>query len=282
MEVFTKKSALSSALEYYREANKQVGLVPTMGALHQGHLSLVEAAGRQNDVVVVSIFVNPTQFDKAEDLEKYPRNLDADLKLLQEAGQNTLVYSPEVADLYENHVEANDYEFGGLEKEMEGSHRQGHFDGVGTVISLLFEAVKPDRAYFGEKDYQQLLIVRKLVELEGQKVEIVGCPILREPSGLAMSSRNKRLSPKQLAKASLIYQTLKAARQAFGDHSIDELTKMVNDRFKEEPDIELEYFSIARADNLQISDQKEPGVKYRGFIAAYAGSVRLIDNMALN
>ena len=282
MKVYRSKSSLALELERFRKDHSSIGFVPTMGALHQGHLSLVKKAKQENAVVVVSIYVNPTQFDNPDDLEKYPRTLQQDIELLEMAGPGLLVYAPDSNELYGEEVVARDYDFNGLDKVMEGRHRKGHFDGVGTIVSLLFEAVRPHRAYFGEKDYQQLLIIKKLVEIEGFEIDIVGCPIVRESNGLAMSSRNKRLSARQFDKASIIYKALNRARLTFDDASIDQLIAQAEKDFKAEALIDLEYFTICLADNLQEVSRKQPGNKYRVFVAAYAGTVRLIDNMALN
>lgn len=288
MVLFTEKDPLKKALSDKRNkslkvaGNYKLGFVPTMGALHQGHLSLVQKAVAENDTVVVSIFVNPTQFNNAADLKKYPRNLEKDLALLEGFQKDLMVFIPEVADLYGQNIISNTYDFGPLEDEMEGKHRTGHFDGVGTVLSKFFQIINPDRAYFGEKDFQQLQIVKKLVSIENFPIEVVGCPIIREENGLAMSSRNQRLSDKQFKNASIIYKTLMEVREKFEKMSIDQLNHMVAERFLQNPDIKLEYFEIANEDTLKAATHKNGTVNYRAFIAAYVGEVRLIDNMPLN
>ncbi len=258
-----------------------IGFVPTMGALHKGHLSLVSQALRENDVVVVSIFVNPTQFDKPGDLQKYPRTLNADGALLKTLPGKILLYVPEPDDLYGEQVSSKKYNFGGLEHPMEGKFRLGHFDGVGTVLNLLFRAVAPHKAYFGEKDFQQLQIAKKLVQIEKLPVEIIGCPILRETSGLAMSSRNKRLSKTLVKEAVLIHDTLSEVQKNYQHLSIPQLHKLVEAAFLENDYLELEYFEIANIKNLKTAQRKRQGEDYRAFIAAFAGEVRLIDNVAL-
>lgn len=260
----------------------QVGFVPTMGALHEGHLALVKSALSENHLVVVSIFVNPTQFNNATDLDKYPRTLDDDLRLLETLDGHVMIYIPTVDDIYEEEIAASSYNFGGLEHQMEGKHRNGHFDGVGTVVSKLFDIVKPNKAYFGEKDFQQLQIIKKLVQLEKLPIEIVGCPIVREKSGLAMSSRNQRLNKEEQEEASLIYATLMEVREKFPTQSIEELNEFVSERFLNNSKIELEYFDIANEETLETATKKDPSVKHRAFIAAFMGEVRLIDNMPLN
>lgn len=259
-----------------------IGFVPTMGSLHHGHLTLVSRALEENDIAVVSIFVNPTQFDKPADLKKYPRTMDADADLLKTLKGPVYIYAPLPSDLYGDNVVSKKYNFGGLEHQMEGRFRPGHFDGVGTVLNLLFRAISPDHAYFGEKDFQQLQIANKLVEIEDLPTKIVGCPIVREESGLAMSSRNKRLSPKLLEEAVLIHHMLVEVKKYFGRYSIAKLSIIVEKAFQENEHLELEYFEIANINNLKTAARKRAGIKYRAFIAAFAGGVRLIDNIALN
>jgi len=259
-----------------------IGFVPTMGALHKGHISLVNKALQDNTLVVVSIFVNPTQFDNEGDLVKYPRTLEADSQLLSQISDKIIIFAPTPTEVYGENVTSKTYQFGQLANEMEGKHRHGHFDGVGTVLNLLFRIVEPDRAYFGEKDFQQLQIVRKLIVLENLPVTIVGCPILREEDGLAMSSRNKRLTEEQRQQAVFVSEILKTTQQQFQEKTIEELTQFVENAFAENKHLNLEYFEIANIKNLKTAKKKKEGKKYRAFIAAYAGEIRLIDNMALN
>ena len=280
MEVFTENKTITNALNPYR-ISKKIGLVPTMGALHKGHLSLVSQALKDNDIVVVSIFVNPTQFNNQGDLVNYPRTLHKDVALLKTLQANVLVYAPDATELYGNNIVSKKYNFGGIEREMEGKHRQGHFDGVGTVVSLLFKVVQPNKAYFGEKDFQQLQIVKKMTALEKLPVEIVGCPIIREPSNLAMSSRNKRLSPQEFKAVAIINKSLKLAARYFQEKSISQINTMVANCFKESS-VRLEYFEIANEKTLKTIRRKRKGISYRCFIAAFVGEVRLIDNQKLN
>ncbi len=254
-----------------------------MGALHNGHLSLVNEGLEKNEVIVVSVFVNPTQFDNDEDLVKYPRTLDNDVALLTSVSKTAIiVYAPTVEDIYEDKIESQTFKFGGLEHEMEGAFREGHFDGVGTIVKRLFEIVKPDYAYFGEKDFQQLQIIRKLVELYQIPVEIIGCAIYRADDGLAMSSRNTRLTKEHRAIAPFIYKTLKTAKIKFGTKSAKNVAEWVEKQFKKEPLLELEYIIIADTRTLKPVKRKSTKKTYRAFIAVYAGDVRLIDNIALN
>lgn len=280
MEIFETKKLLSARINELKDNSLQVGLVPTMGALHHGHLSLIHRAFEENDYVVVSVFVNPTQFDNAEDLKKYPRTLGRDLELLKVFEDKIIVYTPTAEDIYDENIQSENHEFDGLESEMEGANRPGHFDGVGTIVGKLFEIVNPNRAYFGEKDFQQLQIIRKMVEKKGFSVIIVGCPIFREENGLAMSSRNERLSEKAKNEAAFIYQTLLQAQENFEQKSIDEIKTFVEKQFENHPSLTLEYFEIADEDTLQSAKTKQSGKKYRGFIVAHIENVRLIDNLA--
>ncbi|WP_299366568.1 pantoate--beta-alanine ligase [Winogradskyella sp.] len=283
MKVFHNKSELSHYIDQLKVNGKSIGFVPTMGALHKGHLSLVKKAMSKNNVVVVSIFVNPTQFDNQEDLIKYPRTLEADVLLLKALNaRGIIVYSPTVRDIYGDNVRSQSFEFDGLEHEMEGAFRQGHFDGVGTIVKRLFEIVKPDRAYFGEKDFQQLQIIKKLVELYNIPVKVIGCPIHRASDGLAMSSRNTRLTKEHRKAAPFIYKTLKSAKIKFGTKSANSVLEWVDKQFKKQPLLELEYFIIADTETLKPVKRKSTKKTYRAFIAAYAGDIRLIDNIALN
>jgi pantoate--beta-alanine ligase len=254
-----------------------------MGALHAGHLSLVAACEAQNDVVVVSIFVNPTQFNNANDLEKYPKNLDRDLELLKDSTSKPLiVFAPNVEEIYSESLVSEKFDFNGLEHEMEGQFRPGHFDGVATIVSKLFKLVQPQNAYFGEKDYQQVLIIQKMTEQLQLPVNIVPCKIHREEDGLAMSSRNERLSKEQRLAAPLIYKMLLTAKAQFGTDSVNTITEEIKNQFAASPLLSLEYFTIADAEVLKSVTTIKQNKKYRAFIAAYAGEVRLIDNMALN
>lgn len=282
MVVHTDKDSLSSDLLPRRKQNKKIGFVPTMGALHRGHLSLVEKALKENDSVVVSIYVNPTQFDNKEDLRKYPRLLDNDKELLQQVSGDILLYVPGNEDIYGEKVASKHFKYDGLEHQMEGAQRKGHFDGVGTILSILFEIVMPNKAYFGEKDFQQLQIVRKLVELQQIPVEIVGCPIVREKNGLAMSSRNKRLSEKEFEEAAFIYKTLQKVKRKFSATSIKKINEFVKEQFLHHDYLKLEYFEIANELTLVPAKHKMKANNYRAFIAVHCGNVRLIDNVPLN
>ncbi|MDT0295292.1 pantoate--beta-alanine ligase [Mesonia ostreae] len=281
MLVFKEKSALRDYLSAQKKANKTIGFVPTMGALHDGHLSLIEFAKNACDIVVVSIFVNPTQFNNQEDLEKYPRTLDNDIQLIEKkTAKNSIVFAPSAQEVYGENVSSSHFNFGPVASFMEGKYRNGHFDGVGTIVKKLFEMVEPDKAFFGEKDFQQLLIIKKLVELTNLPVEVIGCEINREKCGLARSSRNALLSKEDRLESAFIYEILQQAKADFGTKSVIEIEEDIKTAFQQHPVLKLEYFEIANAKTLApFSSQKE---KYRAFIAAYVKNVRLIDNIALN
>ncbi len=281
MKVFTTKEALREYILPLKQSGKKTGFVPTMGALHDGHLALVKNSVENNDITVVSIFVNPTQFDNPDDLKKYPRDLETDIALLQTISPDILVFAPDAYNFYDGRIASQSFDFDGLEQVMEGKHRPGHFDGVGTVVKKLFEIVQPDTAYFGEKDFQQLQIIKKLVQKFSLPIQIVPVPIYRAADGLAMSSRNKRLTPMHRAAAPFIYQVLRQVSLLSQSQSFDKVRGFVTNVIAAHPLLELEYFEIANEDSLQSAKEKIAGNKYRGFIVVYAGDVRLIDNIEL-
>lgn len=281
MPVIKTKTKLTEELN--KLSHKQdLGLVPTMGALHQGHASLIEKAVQQNPNVVVSIFVNPTQFNNKEDLDKYPKTLDSDIELISSISDKIIVFAPDVDEIYPNTVIPKIFDFEGLDKVMEGEFRDDHFNGVGTIVEELLNIVQPTRAYFGEKDFQQLRIIQKLTEIQNIPVEIISCEIVREDHGLAMSSRNERLSKNIRQKAAFIYKTLKTAKVKFGMENALAVKEWVINEFKKVDDFELEYFDITDVETLTPVQNKIKNVKYRAFIAVYVEDVRLIDNIALN
>ena len=282
MFIFTKKSDLTAHLSRIRTAKTKIGFVPTMGALHQGHLSLMKESLKNNAITVVSIFVNPTQFNNAEDLEKYPRTLESDIAKIETLSKDILIYAPSVEDIYEGHTKSSAFDYDGLEFQMEGAHRPGHFDGVGTIVKKLFEIVQPANAYFGEKDFQQLQIIKKMVQKHNLPVSIHGCPIHREPNGLAMSSRNERLSAEARNEAAFIYKTLKTAKLKFKKYSAREVIAFVAAEFRKHPNFKLEYFEIADEATLLPCIRKSKTKQYRGFVAVFINNVRLIDNISLN
>ncbi len=260
-----------------RARGLKLGFVPTMGALHEGHLSLVKRAVAENDIVAVSIFVNPTQFNDKNDLKNYPRTPERDLAMLEGAGAH-YVFMPTESDIYPE-PDTRQFDFGLLDKVMEGKHRPGHFNGVAQVVSKLFDIVQPYRAYFGQKDFQQLAIIRELVRQNGYGIEIVACPILREPDGLAMSSRNALLTPEKRANAPLISKTLFEARNQMDGISVENLIHWVEATINSNPHLEVEYFEISNAVTLEPIRDWSAADSIVGCIAVRAGLVRLIDNV---
>lgn len=274
--VFTTVDALGS---YLSEENQfaSVGFVPTMGALHHGHISLVKQAEAHCEVVVVSIFVNPTQFNDVTDLEKYPRNLDADIERL-EANCDCVVFAPGVDEIYPKNHQPKRIELGLLGAVMEGGFREGHFDGVVEVVYRLFEIVRPTHAYFGEKDFQQLAVIKRMVNVLNLPIQIIGCPIYREPSGLAASSRNQRLSETEKLDALLIYKCLRDVKLQQKVQSPQEAIRYVQEAFKSSP-LQLEYIDFIDATTFASVEVWTPNT--HACIAAFCGSVRLIDNLSM-
>ena len=282
MLIFDTKNLLINYLDTFFNKKSSIGFVPTMGALHAGHLSLLKKSISENEVTVISIFVNPTQFNNTDDLKKYPRTLQADLEKIASVSDQIIVFTPTVEEIYGEKTESKSYNFDGLEHQMEGKFRPGHFDGVGTVVQRLFEIVKPTNAYFGEKDFQQLQIIKKLVEKLQLDVTVVGCPIFREQNGLAMSSRNQRLSLQERAEAKIIFETLSNIKQLFGHKTMRNLNDIVAKTFKKNQNFTLEYFTIAEEKTVVSAKRKLTSKKYRAFIAVIINNIRLIDTVALN
>lgn len=277
MEVLAKISEIKKVLSGHRSKGESIGFVPTMGALHQGHTSLVDKAVKENDVVVVSIFVNPTQFNDKSDLKNYPRTPDSDIKLLGESGVH-YIYMPLEQEIYpepDNRI----FDFGLLDKVMEGEHRPGHFNGVAQIVSKLFDIVEPHRAYFGQKDFQQLAIIRQLVNLLNFKIDVIPCPIVREKDGLAMSSRNLLLEPSIRQSAPLIFKTLNDARSKVNNFSVKELINWVVTNIDKDHNLTVEYFSLVDSITLQPVLNWNDSESIIGCIAVRAGKVRLIDNV---
>lgn len=282
MLIFKTQEELKVHLEKHFSHHQTIGFVPTMGALHQGHLSLIQKSMAENELTVMSIFVNPTQFNNPADLDNYPRTLEADVEKLKKISDAILVFAPSVEDIYQGNTSSQSFDFDGLELQMEGKHRPGHFDGVGTIVKRLFEIVKPTKAYFGEKDFQQLQIVKKMVEKSKLPVEVIGQPIFREKNGLAMSSRNARLTETQQNQAAFIYKTLQEAKNLFGTKDVKEIISWVENEFKNSANFKLEYFEIADETTLKSVQIRESNKKYRAFIAVFMNDVRLIDTISLN
>ncbi|GAT62077.1 pantoate--beta-alanine ligase [Paludibacter jiangxiensis] len=277
MKVFSTIADLKAEIAAQKAAGKTIGLVPTMGALHAGHASLVKKCAAENDVTVVSVFVNPTQFNDKNDLKNYPRTLEKDTELLQSVGCN-LIFAPSEDEIYPE-PDTRVFDFAPLDKVMEGKYRPGHFNGVAQIVSKLFDIVTPDKAYFGEKDFQQLAIIREMVKQLGLPLEIIACPIVREADGLALSSRNARLTDSQRKKAVTISKVLFESRNFAPSKSIAELTDWVIDNVNKESELRVEYFEIVDGNTLQaVSDWNQTDYIV-GCITVFCGEVRLIDNI---
>ena len=277
MDIITTVAELKNRLDGCRKGGKSVGFVPTMGALHKGHGELVSCSVKENDITVVSIFVNPTQFNNSDDLDLYPRTPEKDYDLLNGLGVDVVFY-PSVSEIYpkpDNRV----FDFGGLDKVLEGEYRPGHFNGVAQVVSKLFNIVMPDKAYFGEKDFQQLAIVKQMVKQLNMTVEIIGIPIVREQSGLAMSSRNQRLTEEEKMTASAIYRVLKESVSMITEYSPEIISSRVVEELNSIPGLRVEYFSIVDSVSLETVTSWNSAESIVGCIAVFCGEVRLIDNI---
>lgn len=277
MKVIHTIKDLQAELSVLKAQGKRVGLVPTMGALHTGHASLVERSAKENEVTVVSVFVNPTQFNDQNDLVKYPRTLDADCRLLDACGA-TFVFAPSVEEMYPQ-ADTREFSYAPLDTVMEGAFRPGHFNGVCQIVSKLFDAVKPHCAYFGEKDFQQLAVIREMVRQMKLDLAIVGCSIVREADGLALSSRNARLSVEEREIALNISQTLFKSRTFAAAHTVSETQKMVEDAIAAAPGLRLEYFEIVDGNTLQKIGSWDETLYAVGCITVFCGDIRLIDNI---
>lgn len=277
MEVIRTVSELKQRVAAHRAQGKTIGLVPTMGALHAGHISLMEQARKDNDIVVVSVFVNPTQFNNPEDLRTYPRTEEADCVKMEVANVD-IAFIPSVEEVYPE-PDTRTFDLGPVAEVMEGPMRPGHFNGVAQIVSKLFYMVEPDRAYFGEKDFQQIAVIRRMVELEGFNIEIIDCPIKREDDGLAMSSRNVRLTAEQRQIAPSINKALVASLDFAKSHSVEETKQSVISEINAQPEMEVEYYEIVNAATMQPISNWEDAPVAVGCITVYCGEVRLIDNI---
>lgn len=282
MILFRKKSDLIIRRDDLKKNKFKIGLVPTMGALHEGHMSLIKRSMKENDYTIVSIFINPTQFNDKKDLISYPKNLTKDCNYLDSASKDIIVFAPEISEIYDENLSIKEFNFQGLDKFMEGQHRKGHFNGVGTIVSHLLEIIKPNNAYFGEKDYQQLRIIQQLVIENNFPVNIIGCETIRERDGLALSSRNSKITGSYRKFAGKIFEAISYARINFNSMSLDEIYNHVNNFFDNIENMELEYFTIAESEFLVPVNKKIIDKKYRAFIAVKLQEIRLIDNIALN
>ena len=282
MNLFRKKSDLIAKLTNLKKNNFRIGLVPTMGALHKGHISLVKRSIKENDYTIVSIFVNPIQFNDKKDLNLYPKNLTKDCNYLVSISADIIIFAPEINDIYDKKLSVKKFNFYGLDKFMEGRYRKSHFNGVATIVTHLFNIIKPNNAYFGEKDFQQLRIIQELVSGNNIPVNVIGCQTIREKDGLALSSRNTKLSKHYRKIASKLYEIINYVRINFASMSFLEIYTYVDKFFDNIPEIELEYFTIAESKLLQPVKEKIKNKQYRAFIAVRLNGIRLIDNMKLN
>lgn len=277
MKVIRTVSGLRDFVEGNRRQNHSIGLVPTMGALHAGHISLMKAARADNDIVIASVFVNPTQFNNPEDLRTYPRTEEADCQKLEQAGVDA-AFIPCVEEIYPE-PDTRQFALGPVAEVMEGAMRPGHFNGVAQIVSKLFAMTRPTRAYFGEKDFQQIAVIRKMAALEGFDIDIVACPIVREPDGLALSSRNVRLTPEGRRIAPAIHRTLAESKRMAATNSVEEVKKFVTDTINAVDGLDVEYFEIADALTMQPASDWSSANGTVGCVTVYDGDVRLIDNI---
>ena len=282
MEIFNTQSTLRDYLIQPREDHKKIALVPTMGALHAGHMSLITEAKKHADLVVCSIFVNPTQFNDPKDLEKYPRPIEQDIQLLQNQGCDIL-FLPTVEEMYPDTNEQWHIDLGRLDQIWEGAQRPGHFQGVTQIVYKLFNLVKPDMACFGQKDFQQVMVIQRMLEIKNLDIQLIICPIIRSEEGLALSSRNTRLSAEAKQKALVLFRALQAVKTAFNEHvTIPEMQHIAEQIIAHEGEVEIEYFAISETRTLERAETVQAHKQYVAHIVAWIAGVRLIDNMLLN
>ena len=268
-------------LNFLNKTNKSIGLVPTMGALHAGHESLIKKALIENEIVIVTIFINPTQFDNKDDLINYPRNIESDVEKIKKLDSKIIIYNPSIKDIYIDNINVKDFNFGFIGNELEGHFRKNHFNSVATIVEKLFNLFKPKRAYFGEKDYQQILIIKDLILKSNLNVELTSCPTVRDYDGLALSSRNNLLSKKERKIAPIIYKTLLNVKNKIKHEQIESVIFKIENEFKSTPSLKLEYLEIREALSLKPVKKFNKEKKYRAFISARIGKIRLIDNIEL-
>jgi len=281
MIIFNNIVGFKNHLRKLKNDNITIGFVPTMGALHNGHTSLIKKSVLENDYSVVSIFINPTQFNNINDYESYPINISRDIELLDSISENIILFRPDTEEIYSGKVVSDSYDFGDLDKYMEGEHRKGHFQGVATVVNKLFEIVSADNVYFGEKDFQQLRIIEDLVQKNGYKLNIIRCKTIRQNDGLALSSRNKKLDISSQNIATNLFKALSFAKKNFDNLDLEIIYAKVEDLLQNFPQISVDYFAIADENDLKPIKHKKKNQKYRAFIAADISGVRLIDNIKL-
>ena len=279
MQLYTLKSQVEININKAISLKKTIGLVPTMGSLHNGHLSLLKKAVHSCDIVWVTIFINPTQFDNKKDLNNYPKNIKKDIEMINEISENINVFNPEISEMYDNKLKIENFNFQNLDKELEGKYRNNHFNGVGTVVSKLFNLFKPAKAFFGEKDFQQTRIINRLIKIKNFKTELVICPTVREINGLALSSRNALLSTENKEKAAIIYKTLIYCKQNLSKSSFQKIYNNSKKEINSLKDFELEYLEIVNNETLKKVKKMDVNKSIRIFICVLVGGVRLIDNI---
>lgn len=282
MPIYLKKEEVESTVHKAILSKRSMGLVPTMGSLHHGHLSLIEKANKENDIVWVSIFINPTQFNDPNDLRRYPKNLEKDYGLIKNICEKIKIFSPNEKEIYGKPPTLQKYDFKKIDVELEGKHRKNHFNGVATIVSKLLTLIKPNKVYFGEKDYQQTQIIKKLICLENINVNMIICPTVREKNGLALSSRNNFLSNIDRGNSSIIYKSLNLLKSNFINSNLKSLRKNIINDINKKKNFKVEYLEIANAETLQIDEKINPKKQYRAFICVRVNEVRLIDNILLN
>ncbi len=279
MQLYTLKSQVEISIEKAISLKKTIGLVPTMGSLHLGHLSLLKKAVQSCEVVWVTIFVNPTQFNSKQDLNNYPKNITKDLEMIYEVSKNINVFNPEISEMYENKLKIENFDFQNLDKELEGKYRNNHFSGVGTIVSKLFNIIKPTKAFFGEKDFQQTRIIDRLIKIKKFQTELIICPTVREKNGLALSSRNALLSTENKNKAAIIYKTLIYCKENLPKSTFQKIYNDCKKEINSLDDFELEYLEITENETLKKVKKIEANKSFRIFICVLVNGVRLIDNI---
>ena len=282
MLIAYRKDKVTKLIKQSISSGKSIGVVPTMGSLHKGHLSLIEEANENNDTVWVSIFINPTQFNSPKDFKKYPKNLEKDIDLIESISDKINVFIPNEKEMYDGMPKLKIYDFKSLDVELEGKYRKNHFNGVATIVSKLLNLFKPNNVYFGEKDYQQTLIIRELVRIEKINVNIIICPTVREKDGLALSSRNNLLSDSEREKSSIIFVSLNYLKKNFNSLKLESIKKSIIKSIQKNKNFKVEYLEIADSTTLQIHRKMNPKKSYRAFICVNINDVRLIDNLLLN
>ncbi len=282
MLIVYRKEKVTGLINQAILSKKSIGLVPTMGSLHKGHLSLIEKANKNNDTVWVSIFINPTQFNSPKDFKKYPKNLEKDIDLIESISDKINVFIPNEKEMYDGMPKLKIYDFKSLDIELEGKYRKNHFNGVATIVSKLLNLFKPNNIYFGEKDYQQTLIIRELVRIEKINVNIIICPTVREKDGLALSSRNNLLSDSEREKSSIIFVSLNYLKKNFNSLKLESIKKSIIKSIQKNKNFKVEYLEIADSTTLQIQKKINSKKSYRAFICVNINDVRLIDNLLLN